>query len=183
MRRTLLVAALLPLAACSPTPPAGQTPPARALTADLVDAGGRSIGAATITQADGFVRVTVTASGLQPGLHGLHVHAVGVCTPPDFASAGPHFNPLQRRHGWQNPGGPHAGDLRNLEVGADGRARYESVSQHLTLVGPTAIVADSAALVVHAQTDDQVTDPTGNSGARIACGVLRSAVGRRAPPG
>jgi Cu-Zn family superoxide dismutase len=179
--RLLLLAAVLPLAACTAAAPPGETPPARALTADLIGADGRTVGTAMIAQADGFVRVTVTASGLTPGLHGMHVHAVGACTPPDFTSAGPHFNPGQGRHGWQNPQGPHAGDLRNLEVGPDGRAQYESVSQHLTLVGPTAIVPDSAALVIHAAPDDQVTDPTGNSGARLACGVLRTGSGRRTP--
>lgn len=172
----LLLAAVL--GACTATP-AGQTPPARALSAALRDGQGNAVGTATLTQEQGFVRLVVDAQNLTPGLHGIHVHARGLCTPPDFASAGGHFNPGQRQHGMGNPGGQHAGDFPNLQAGQDGRAHYDAVSTHLTLVGATAVVADSAAIVIHAQRDDQVTDPAGNAGARIACGVLTAATGRR----
>jgi len=175
----LVLAAVL--GACTAAP-AGQTPPARALTATLRDAQGSTVGTATLTQETGFVRLVVDAQGLTPGLHGIHVHAKGVCTPPDFASAGGHFNPAGRQHGMGNPNGPHAGDFPNLQAGPDGRVHYDAVSTRLTLVGATALVADSAAVVIHAQRDDQMTDPAGNAGARVACGVLTAATGRRTAP-
>jgi len=167
------------LGACSVTTNSGSTPPARALTAQLRDAQGNAVGTATLAQEQGSVRLVVDAQNLTPGLHGIHVHARGVCTPPDFASAGGHFNPDHRQHGMGNPNGPHAGDWPNLQAGEDGRAHYDAVSTRLTLVGATAVVADSAAIVIHAQRDDQVSDPAGNAGARVACGVLTAATGRR----
>jgi Cu-Zn family superoxide dismutase len=107
---------------------------------------------------DGGVRIRVEVQGLTPGEHGIHIHAVGRCDPPDFLTAAGHFNPDGHRHGLLNPQGPHAGDLPNLIVRADGRARYEAVSYR--------------ALVIHAQADDHLTDPAGNSGPRVACGVI-----------
>jgi Cu-Zn family superoxide dismutase len=183
MNRSALALCAALLGACSASVSSGgRTPAARALAATLRDARGAAVGTATLTQEQGFVRLVVEAQGLAPGLHGIHVHARGLCTPPDFASAGGHFNPANRQHGMGNPAGPHAGDFPNLEAGADGRARYDAVSAHLTLNGPGGLVADSAAIVIHAQRDDQVTDPAGNAGARIACGVLGSATARRTAP-
>ena len=123
--------------------PAGQR-----AAADLKNAAGQSIGSATFTeQADGKVRIVVQATGLTPGAHGIHVHAVGRCEPADFASAGGHYNPRGARHGLEAADGPHAGDLPNLD-------------------------ADGSALVIHEKADDQKSDPAGNSGARVACGVI-----------
>jgi len=178
----VLVALLAVTASGCAVQSSGRTPPARALGATLRDAQGNTVGTATLTQEQGFVRLTAEVQGLTPGLHGIHVHARGACTPPDFGSAGGHFNPSAHQHGMGNPQGPHAGDFPNLEVGADGRARYEAASRHLTMVGAGAVRADSAALVIHAQRDDQVTDPAGNAGARLACGVLTAATGRRVSP-
>ncbi|MGE5064160.1 MAG: superoxide dismutase family protein, partial [Myxococcales bacterium] len=113
------------------------------------------------------------ATGLPHGLHGIHVHSVGRCDPPDFASAGPHWNPLGRQHGLNNPAGPHAGDMRNVEVEVNG-----VLETTVTLPGAsvaTLLDADGAALVLHASPDDYVSDPSGNSGARIACAVLQPA--------
>ena len=183
IRATAVLALATAASACTVSVNSGnRTPPARALTAELRDAQGTAIGTATLTQEQGFVRLVAEVRGLTPGQHGIHVHARGACTPPDFASAGGHFNPAAHQHGMGNPAGPHAGDFPNLEAGADGRARYDAVSQHLTLVGAGAVMADSAAVVIHAQRDDQVTDPSGNAGARIACGILTAATGRRAAP-
>jgi len=180
MTRQVLAATLcVALTACAANAPGGQPPTARALTAALRDAQGNPVGTATLVPEQGAVRVSVTASGLQPGEHGVHVHARGACTPPDFATAGGHFNPGARSHGWSNPNGPHAGDLPNMSVGADGAARYDARTPHLVLAGPGAVQADSAALVIHAGRDDQLTDPSGNSGARMVCGVLTAATGRR----
>jgi superoxide dismutase, Cu-Zn family len=120
------------------------------------------------------VRVNVQVRGLPPGTHGIHIHMTGSCLAPDFSSAGDHFNPTGRQHGLQNPNGPHAGDLPNLEVGADGSGVLTAIAQDLTLgSGPTSLFdADGSALVIHAGPDDNVSDPAGNSGARIACGTI-----------
>ncbi len=181
MTRSAVLVLAAALAACTAAP-AGQAPPARALAATLRDAQGATVGTATLTQEQGFVRLVVDAQGLTPGQHGIHIHARGVCTPPDFASAGGHFNPGGRQHGMGNPAGQHAGDFPNLQAGADGRARYDAVSAHLTMAGPGAVLPDSTAVVIHAQRDDQVSDPTGNAGGRVACGVLTAAAGRRTAP-
>jgi Cu-Zn family superoxide dismutase len=117
------------------------------------------------------------ARGVPPGLHGFHIHAVGKCDPPDFSSAGQHFNPTGKQHGALNPAGSHAGDLPNLNVGPDGVGRLETTTEQITLgTGPTSVWdADGSALVLHAAPDDFKTDPTGNAGARIACGVITKA--------
>lgn len=142
----------------------------RAATASLVTATGLPAGRATVTEVAGGLRVTLEARGLTPGNHGAHLHTVGRCDPPDFASAGPHWNPAATKHGSMNPQGPHAGDLPNLVVGPDGRGVVG-----VTLAGATLdalLDADGGAMVVHAAPDDLMTDPSGNSGGRIACGVL-----------
>jgi Cu-Zn family superoxide dismutase len=142
--------------------------------AELRNTSGQPVGTATLTQVGSVVRVVLEVRGLPRGPHGVHIHAVGKCDPPDFNSAGPHFNPAGRQHGALNPQGAHAGDLPNIEVGADGRGRLESTTELISLIsGTTAIFdADGSAIVVHAAPDDFRTDPTGNSGARIACGVI-----------
>ena len=144
-------------------------------TAELKTVDGRTVGTANLSQVPAGVRVVLDARGLPPGPKGVHIHAVGTCDPPDFNSAGPHFNPDNKKHGLQNPEGPHAGDLSNLTVGADGNGRLESLNDRIALdAGPKSVFdADGAALVIHAAADDFKTDPTGNSGARLACGVIR----------
>jgi len=120
------------------------------------------------------IEVRVQAAGLAPGRYGAHIHAVGRCEGPGFDSAGPHWNPAGRRHGTLNPEGHHLGDLPNLEVAVGGAGRLEFAIPGATLrSGEHSIVdADGAALVIHADPDDYRTDPSGNSGARIACGIL-----------
>jgi Cu-Zn family superoxide dismutase len=115
------------------------------------------------------MRLELEVRGLSPGLHGLHVHQVGRCLPPDFASAGGHYNPFGKRHGRLNPAGPHLGDLPNLVVDDSGTGRAV-----LTLAGaaPAPAGAEGLALVIHAEPDDEVTDPAGNAGRRIACAEL-----------
>jgi Cu-Zn family superoxide dismutase len=134
----------------------------------LVDAGGAQVGWAELVEdASGTVHVNVKVDGLSPGLHGIHIHAVGACS-PDFAAAGPHHNPLGVAHG------SHAGDLPNLVVNAEGRGHLNATTDEATLSsGPLSVFdADGSALVIHAAEDDLVTDPSGNSGTRIACGVI-----------
>jgi Cu-Zn family superoxide dismutase len=152
--------------------------PAGGAPIPLVNASGQTIGSVRAWQTAGGVSFHVEASGLTHGIHAIHVHSVGRCDGPDFASAGSHWNPAVKKHGFNNPAGPHAGDLPNVEVAANG-----VLSQTVTLPGanlfnaagaPGALLdADGAALVIHAAADDYVTDPAGNSGARIACAVIR----------
>jgi Cu-Zn family superoxide dismutase len=176
MRRAGLILVALSLVGCS----AMRSSSDNAAVAELKNTSGQPVGIARFTQAGNVVRILVEATGLPPGPHGVHVHAVGKCDPPDFNSAGPHFNPTNRQHGALNPQGSHAGDLPNLTVAPDGNGRMETTTEQLSLgSGPTSVWdADGSALVVHATADDFKTDPTGNSGARIACGVLVKAPGR-----
>ncbi|CAA9284097.1 MAG: Superoxide dismutase [Cu-Zn] precursor [uncultured Chloroflexi bacterium] len=143
-------------------------------TAMVRDANGRMVGTAVLSEVAGGVRITMQAQGLPAGRHGIHLHAVGMCEPPAFTSAGGHFNPTNQQHGLNNPSGPHAGDLPELTAAANGTASYSATNTMVTLsAGPNSLFdADGTALVIHAQPDDQVTDPTGNSGDRIACGTL-----------
>jgi Cu-Zn family superoxide dismutase len=165
-----IAALLVPLlaGACSTIEPTGGAP------MPLIGASGQTIGSVRAWQTAGGVSFRVMASGLPHGLHGIHVHSAGRCDPPDFASAGPHWNPAGRKHGLNNPAGPHAGDLPNVEVAANGALA-------VTVVLPGANMAslldsDGASLVLHASADDYATDPSGNSGARIACAVIRPRV-------
>jgi Cu-Zn family superoxide dismutase len=120
------------------------------------------------------VQVRVQAAGLPTGHYGIHLHAVGRCDGPAFASAGPHWNPTARQHGSLNPAGHHLGDLPNLDVDASGDGRLEFEIAGASLSGTGGLFdADGTAVVIHAAADDYRTDPSGNSGARIACGVLK----------
>lgn len=139
----------------------------------LRTASGADAGRATAVQTAEGLRITIRANGLPPGTHGAHVHAVGRCDPPDFASAGGHWNPTGAQHGTMNPAGPHLGDLPNLIVGTDGRGTVAITLPQATTAG--LLDADGAALVIHAGPDDLRTDPSGNSGGRIACGVFAGA--------
>jgi Cu-Zn family superoxide dismutase len=161
----LLVLALFPAAALAAVTEAH---------ARLVDAEGKEVGTATFAPAEDGVRISVQVTGLQAGKHGFHVHAVGKCDAPEFKSAGPHFNPGGKKHGHDNPEGPHAGDLPNLDVGQDGQGKATFVAKGVTLgKGPASLFGkEGTALVVHADPDDGKTDPAGNSGARVACGVI-----------
>jgi Cu-Zn family superoxide dismutase len=140
----------------------------------LKDKDGKQVGVATLIETPEGVRVALTGYRLPPGGHGLHVHAVGRCDPPDFTSAGAHFNPGGKQHGRMNPAGPHAGDLPSLVAAASGEAGLDITTKAFTLSpGPNSLLGDKGtALVVHANPDDDKTDPTGNSGGRIACGVI-----------
>jgi superoxide dismutase, Cu-Zn family len=165
---------VLGLAACAtrsePLEPAPSEPSG---PIELRDASGRTVATATVGEAGG-VRVRLEATALAPGTYGVHIHDLGQCEPPGFESAGPHWNPTRRQHGRLNPSGPHLGDLPNLSVGTNGGGAVEFTIAGADLHdGENALFdEDGAALVVHAGPDDYRTDPSGNSGARIACGVI-----------
>jgi Cu-Zn family superoxide dismutase len=145
--------------------------------ARIIDGAGQTIGWARLTEdAAGQLHLNVQVEGLSPGRHGIHLHAIGQCVGPAFASAGGHHNPLGAQHGLDNPAGAHAGDLPNLTVNGAGRGHLDAISHHATLSsGPVSVFdADGSAIVIHANEDDQVTNPTGNSGPRVACGVIEA---------
>ena len=143
-------------------------------SATLRDAQGKVVGTATMTPGEGGVKIAVSVSGVAPGLHGFHVHAVGKCEGPDFKSAGGHFNPAAKEHGLENPKGSHAGDMPNLSVGPDGSGKGEFLARGASLdAGPGSLFPDGGtSVVLHAAPDDMKSDPAGNAGARIACGVV-----------
>lgn len=147
---------------------------AHGVSAELRRADGHVVAHASATQAGEAVQVRIEATGLPAGTYGAHVHTTGRCEGPDFASAGAHWNPMGRQHGSENPQGPHMGDLPNLVVGADGHGSVAFEIPNAALHGGENAVLDQdgAAVVVHAAPDDYRTDPSGNSGARIACGAL-----------
>ena len=174
MLRAGVVGLAVVLAGCVPM----AAPDVVVANVPLVSSDGASIGAVRVFQENTGVVLRIDAKGLPPGLHGVHLHAVGRCDVPKFTSAGAHWNPANKQHGHQNPNGFHAGDLGNLGVGADGklvaglyvpgaRLRADGLGD-----GPVLLDADGAALVFHAKADDEKTDPSGNSGDRIACAVL-----------
>lgn len=165
MRKLALSLPLLAAAACAYDEPRGGAP------MPLVNASGQSIGSVRAWQTAGGVTFRIDASGLPHGVHGVHVHAVGRCDPPEFTSAGSHWNPTNRKHGANNPAGPHAGDMPNVEVAANGTLGTTVVLPGASMA--TLLDADGAALVLHAAADDYATDPSGNSGARIACAVIQ----------
>ena len=176
MRRAMMigVAALgaTALGGCRGDHPAMGAPVTGGLhaVAMLHDSAGAEVGRATAIEVGGGLRVTVDARGIPAGTHGAHIHTVGACDAPGFTTAGGHWNPTQRQHGSMNPNGQHEGDLPNLVIGSDGRGTLGAVVPGATMAG--LLDADGAALVVHAGPDDLMTDPAGNSGGRIACGVF-----------
>jgi Cu-Zn family superoxide dismutase len=141
----------------------------------LKDAKGEVVGKAGLSATPGGgLQISLDIQKLPPGEHAIHVHAVAKCEGPDFATAGGHFNPAGKKHGLQNPEGPHAGDMNNFTVDKDGKATRVIDDPRLTLGSePTSVfTGGGTALVIHAAADDMHTDPSGNSGARIACGII-----------
>lgn len=172
LRRLSFVLCVLSVNAC-----ARPQTSANALTtamATVRNGDGTSLGVVRLEAVVGGVRLTGQLTGLAPGAHGIHLHAVGRCDPPGFTSAGDHFNPRNAKHGLLNPDGPHAGDMPSIAADANGRATVDHISALVTLGrGATTVFdADGTAIVVHASSDDQRTDPSGNSGSRVACGVV-----------
>ena len=167
LKCTALAAGLIALSAL---PAAAQS-----ATAPLKNGEGKEVGSANLTQTPHGVLINVSVKGLPPGEHAFHVHAVGKCEPP-FTSAGGHFNPDNKKHGMLAAEGFHAGDMPNLHVPQSGDLTVEVVNANITLEKgkPNSVYdADGSAIVIHAGSDDYKTDPTGEAGGRIACGVIQ----------
>jgi Cu-Zn family superoxide dismutase len=165
MRKFLFLIAPLALAGC-----VGTGEPVGGPQFALIGTAGQVLGQVRMWETPGGVTFRIGAAGLPHGIHGIHVHAAGRCDPPGFTTAGAHWNPGGRSHGFNNPAGPHLGDLPNVTVAANGVLAEAVTLSHASFAG--LLDADGAALVVHAKADDYATDPSGNSGERIACAVI-----------
>lgn len=147
---------------------------AKPVTVALTDAGGKSVGTATISGTKTGVSIALNLKGLPAGAHAIHIHQTAKCEAPGFTTAGGHFNPDAKKHGLENPEGHHAGDMMNFTVKEDGTAKLTVTDDDVTLTdGPKSIfTGGGTALMIHATADDMKSDPAGNAGARIACGII-----------
>lgn len=141
---------------------------------EMKDGQGQSVGTATLMPMSGMVHIQLDLKNLKPGQHALHVHATPKCEGPAFTTAGGHFNPAGKKHGMKSPDGPHAGDMENFTVAADGTAKGMVMAHGITMGSEanSVFANGGTALVIHAGPDDMMTDPAGAAGDRIACGVI-----------
>jgi Cu-Zn family superoxide dismutase len=172
--RTTSVGSPAPGPVAAPAAPPSAPIPIQA-TASLIDAASKNIGTVNFTDTPAGLLVIGTVSGLGIGTHGIHLHTVGMCEPSGFSSAGGHFNPTGAKHGFRNPAGHHAGDIPNIVTQAAGKHGFQFIVTGVRLTGDGGLLdADGASIVIHSVADDYMTDPSGNSGARLACGVIKA---------
>jgi Cu-Zn family superoxide dismutase len=162
-----IVAAML-LAQAAPAAAPASAPASKEVK--LADGAGKDVGTAKLTQTAHGVLISVDLHDLKAGTHAIHLHETGKCEGPAFKTAGGHFNPAKKQHGFMSAEGPHAGDLPNLDVGADGKAKAEFIAHEASL--ESLQDADGSALVIHAKNDDYKSQPAGDAGDRVACGVI-----------
>jgi len=170
--KLLFIAAMLAFA-LAPAYAKGNKGP-KPVTVKLQDGQGKSVGAAVLSGAPQGIKIKLNVHDLTAGEHAIHVHQTAKCDAPDFKTAGAHFNPDGKKHGLENPDGPHAGDIPNFTVDAKGKSRATLTASNVTLGDDprSVFTGGGTALVIHAKPDDNKTDPSGNSGDRIACGVI-----------
>lgn len=142
----------------------------------LINTEGKEVGQATLTEHSKGVHILLKAEGLEPGTKAIHFHEKALCEKPEFTTAGAHFNPTHKEHGFENPKGYHLGDLPNIEIGEDGKVELETVSPSVVLTAGKSnslLDADGSSIIIHENEDDYKTDPSGNSGKRIVCGEIK----------
>lgn len=173
MRKIVSIALVSVVAACAPVEKPQPIVASILAVAELKKADGSISGVAKLSKRNNIYSLNIAVSNLTPGTFGMHLHAVGKCDGPDFVTAGPHWNPEQKQHGLDNPLGTHSGDLRNIVVNAAGVAAVETTLPVSTSDGSNGPMdADGLAIIIHEKADDYSTDPSGNSGKRIVCGVF-----------
>jgi superoxide dismutase, Cu-Zn family len=177
MTRTLVSCLILTVIFVIGQPSAfAQGKPVKRKTVQLKDAQDNDVGMATIESKDTGVEVKLDLKGLPPGVHAVHFHQKAQCDPPDFKSAGGHFNPTSKQHGFDNPQGHHAGDMMNFTVKDNGTAKATVKDADVVLgdgsEANSLLANGGSSIMIHAKADDYKTDPAGNSGDRIACGAI-----------
>lgn len=173
MRKFVFLAALPLIASCSTVQNAETIAVSEVASANLMRGDGSAAGVATLSQRSDGLWLSVSANAPGAGTYGMHVHAVGRCDGPDFTTAGPHWNPATKQHGRDNPMGAHAGDMPNVTANVDGKLVIETKLDGVMFSGAGGVIdADGASVIIHEKADDYKTDPSGNSGKRLICGVF-----------
>ena len=172
MHKLPMLLAVLSITGCSTVQTAESGAVSQGASANLMRADGSAAGVATLSQRSDGLWLRIAADAPGRGTYGMHVHAIGKCEGPAFDTAGPHWNPAMKQHGRDNPMGAHSGDMPNVTANADGKLAIETRLNGATF--SQVIDADGASVVIHEKADDYKTDPSGNSGKRLICGVFKS---------